>query len=219
MITGHQIRAARAMLDWGADRLASETKLNKNTIHNIEKGATLARGDSLSKIMEVFASQGIEFLGDKGVMQKDEELVRLTGDNIFFKILDDVIATCQKMKDAEALFACVVDELSPPVVVENYRRLRATGIRMRSLIKEGDTFLMGKLDEYRQLPEKFFHNNPMIIYGNKVAFMVLNADTNTDKMAIVLSNPHTSAAMRNLFEFIWQHSEAPTKTTAEEHYE
>ena len=38
---------------------------------------------------------------------------------------------------------------------------------MRSLVREGDTYLMGKLDEYRYLPEMFFHNSTTVIYGDK----------------------------------------------------
>ena len=91
---------------------------------------------------------------------------------------------------------------------------------MRSLVKEGDTCLMGKLEEYRVLPKKFFHNNPMVIYGKKVAFMILSADTKADKMAIIMKNPHSADAMRNLFNFIWQASgEAPKKTTSQVLYD
>ena len=219
MPTGKQIRAARALVEWSADDLSTKIGLSRESVQSIERNDKSPRASTVNKIIQVFNDNGVEFIGESGVILKDEELVRFTGDNAFLQVLDDVVATSRDQETPEALFACVIDELSPTVVVENYRRLRKEGIQMRSLVKEGDTYLMGKLQEYRVLPKQFFHNNPMVIYGNKVAFMILSADTKSDKMAIVLSNPHTASAMRNLFEFIWQHSATPEKSTAAVRYE
>lgn len=219
MPTGKQIRAARVLADWDAQDLADHAGLSRISIQNIERGEARAKATTMAKIVRAFSYVGVEFIGDTGVILKEEELIRLSDKNAFVQILDDVVSTLRGQPDAEALFACVADELSPPIVIENYRRLRKEGIRMRSLVKEGDTYLMGNLEEYRAIPDNFFHNNPMVIYGNKVAFMILSADTKSDKMAIILSNPHTAAAMRNLFEFIWRHSPLPEKSTAKVRYE
>ncbi len=219
MPTGKQIRAARALVAWSADDLSGKIGLSRESVQSIERGDKRPRASTTEKIVRTFNDVGVEFIGEAGVILKEEELVRFTGDNAFLQVLDDVVSTARELQDPEALFACVIDELSPTVVVDNYRRLRKEGIRMRSLVKEGDTYLMGKLDEYRVIPQQFFHNNPMVIYGNKVAFMILNAETKADKLAIVLSNPHTASAMRNLFEFIWQHTTAPILSTAKVRYE
>lgn len=219
MPTGKQIRAARVLVDWAADDLSARIGLSRESIQSIERGDKRPRATTMEKIVRVFNDMGVEFIGDAGVILKDEELVRFTGENAFLKVLDDVVASSRDQTAPEALFACVIDELSPSIVIENYRRLRKEGIRMRSLVKEGDSYLMGRMEEYRTLPKQFFHNNPMVIYGNKVAFMILNAETKADKMAIILSNPHTASAMRNLFEFIWQHCPQPEKTTAKIKYE
>lgn len=219
MTTERQIRAARGLLGWDAADLADKTGLTRATLSNIENSLVQARAGTLEKIMRVFTDNGVEFLGDHGVELKNDRIVTLKGENIFFRILDDVIATLRDVKGAEALFACVDDKLSPPVVVENYRRLRKTGIAMRSLVREGDTYLMGKLDEYRYLPEPFFHNSTTVIYGNKFATMILDPENNTDVGAIVIRNPHVAAAQRNLFNLIWSSAQMPAKTTAEAKYD
>ena len=219
MPTGKQIRAARMLVDWSADDLGTKINLSRESIQSIERGDKRPRVSTMEKIVGAFSNVGVEFIGDAGVILKDEELVRINGETAFLQILDDIHSTYRDQQNPEVLFACVKDELSPPSVVENYRRLRKQGIRMRSLVEEGDSYLMGKLGEYRVIPQKFFHNNPIAIYGNKVAFMILNTETRRDRMAIILSNPHTTSAMRNLFEFIWQHSPAPQESTARVRYE
>jgi DNA-binding XRE family transcriptional regulator len=219
MITGRQIRAARALLKWDAEELATQAGLNRDTVFNIEKGLVQARGGSLEKIVEAFTDHGVEFVGERGVTLRDDQVITITGENIFFGVLDDVIGTLRRVKGAEALFACVSDKLSPPVVVENYRRLRSSGIAMRSLVKEGDTWLMGKLKEYRYLPARFFHNNATVIYGDRFATMILDPKTGADIGAVIIRNPHVAAAQRNLFNFIWSAAAAPRASTAEVRYD
>jgi len=219
MITERQIRAARGLLGWDAADLAEKTNLTRATLSNIENNLVQARAGSIEKIMRVFSENGVEFLGDHGVELKNDRIVTLKGENIFFRVLDDVIATLRNVKNSEALFACVDDKLSPPVVIENYRRLRKTGIAMRSLVRENDTHLMGKLDEYRYLPTAFFHNSTTVIYGDKFATMILDPETKIDVGAIIIRNPHVAAAQRNLFNLIWSNAEKPTKTKAEVSYD
>ncbi|MDX2028078.1 MAG: helix-turn-helix transcriptional regulator [Alphaproteobacteria bacterium] len=219
MITGRQIRAARGLLEWKAEDLAKRAGVARETISKIEADAVQPHEKTLANITRAFEDSGVEFLGDRGVSVKNDEVVTLKGENIYFRILDDVIASLRNKEDAEALFACVNDKVSPPAVVENYRRLRQTGIGMRSLVKEGDIYLMGQLEEYRYLPKKFFHNNATVIYGDKFATMILDPDTGADAGAVIIRNPHVAAAQRNLFNLIWSDAKKPEKTEAKIRYE
>jgi transcriptional regulator with XRE-family HTH domain len=222
MISREQIRAARALLDWSTGALATRSGLTVNGINKIERGHVDSHRATLELLEQIFAENGVEFIGTRGVALKDEEVVRLTGDNVFFRVLDDVVDACRNAPKAEALFACVVDKLSPPHVVENYRRLRREGIAMRSLIKEGDTYLMGTLREYRYLPAAYFHNNPFVIYGNKVATMLYDEASDQGKTvtsALIVRNAPLANAQRNLFNYIWSVAEKPRKTEAEIRYD
>jgi hypothetical protein len=122
-------------------------------------------------------------------------------------------------KAPEALFACVDDKKSPPAVVENYRRLRRAGIAMRSLAREGNTYLMGKPEEYRYLPARYFHNATQVIYGDKLATMILDPRTGADSSAVIIHNRHVAAAQRNLFELTWSRAARPRKTLADIRYD
>jgi len=218
-ITTNQLKAARALLDWTQEDLANKARVALGTIQKFENGIHSAlQGATEAAILKALSPQ-IEFTGTRGVALKSDELVMLTGESAFPRVLDDIITTLSGAPKPEALFACVSDRLSPPAVVENYRRLRKQGIAMRSLVREGDTYLMGKPREYRILPARYFHNNAIAIYQDKVATMILDPVTHEDRGAIIVRNAHVAAAQRNLFNFIWSQTPTPAQTTAETRYE
>lgn len=98
MITGRQIRAARSLLDWSAAELAQKAGLSRVTIEKIEKGMVEPRASNIAAILDVLDTNGIEFNGERGVAFKDHQVVTLKGENIFFRLLDDVIATLMRRK-------------------------------------------------------------------------------------------------------------------------
>jgi len=89
---------------------------------------------------------------------------------------------------------------------------------MRSLIQSGDTYILGRLDEYREIPKEYFHNSTSVIYADKVATMILDPMTASDFSAVIISNPHIAAAQRNLFNLIWVNTTRPKKSTASNRY-
>ena len=60
MLTGVQIKMARAALGWGVRDLAAKASVNPGTISRIEGGAD-ALGGTLGKIQEAFEAEGVEF--------------------------------------------------------------------------------------------------------------------------------------------------------------
>jgi transcriptional regulator with XRE-family HTH domain len=219
MITGRQIKAARALLDWSAEVLSKKVGLSREAINKIEDGSVQPRAKNLADILHILDEHGIEFNGERGVAFKNDQITTIQGETAFFRVLDDVIATMRNAPSAEALFACVDDKMSPPVIIENYRRLRQSGVAMRSLVKEGNTYLMGKLAEYRYLPADYFHNSATVIYGDKFATMILDPTTSQDVAAVIIHNTHIAAAQRNLFNLIWSNAEKPVKSTAAVRYD
>ena len=68
MLTGSQIRAARAMLRWSLDQVASRSKLPIETVRRAESvdGETaLARSDE-SAVRSAFQTAGVEFTNRGG---------------------------------------------------------------------------------------------------------------------------------------------------------
>ena len=65
MLTGGQIRAARAFLQWSVAELAEKAAVERHTIMRIEKanGVPATRAQTLNDLKTVLESAGIEFTG------------------------------------------------------------------------------------------------------------------------------------------------------------
>ena len=65
MITGQQIRSARAALSWSAQTLAELSGVSLRTLMRIEQtdGVPASRASTLMEIQRAFEAAGIEFIG------------------------------------------------------------------------------------------------------------------------------------------------------------
>ncbi len=65
MITGAQIRAARAALNWSASKLAEASGVSQPTVQRFEQtdGIPPSRSSTLNEIKKTLESAGIEFVG------------------------------------------------------------------------------------------------------------------------------------------------------------
>jgi transcriptional regulator with XRE-family HTH domain len=79
MITGAQMRAARALLGIDQRALAQRSGLSLPTIQRMESSDGTIRGnvDSLMKLVEALAAGGIELIGEGTVSQGGGRGVRL----------------------------------------------------------------------------------------------------------------------------------------------
>jgi transcriptional regulator with XRE-family HTH domain len=79
MITGAQMRAARALLGIDQRELAQRSALSLPTIQRMESSDGVIRGnvDSLMKLVEALAAAGIELLGEGAVSSGGGRGVRL----------------------------------------------------------------------------------------------------------------------------------------------
>jgi hypothetical protein len=66
MLTGAQIRAARGLLNWSADRLAKACGLSLGTIQNAEKidGMPNMQSKNLHAVKSALEKGGVEFIND-----------------------------------------------------------------------------------------------------------------------------------------------------------
>ena len=79
MITGAQMRAARALLGIDQRELAQRSGLSLPTIQRMEASDGVIRGnvDSLVKLVEALAASGIELIGDGATSSGGGRGVRL----------------------------------------------------------------------------------------------------------------------------------------------
>ena len=79
MITGPQMRAARALLSIDQRELAERSGLSLPTIQRMESsdGVIRGNGDSLMKLVDALATAGIELIGEGASSQGGGRGVRL----------------------------------------------------------------------------------------------------------------------------------------------
>ena len=81
MITAGQLRAARALLGIDQRKLAERSGLSLPTIQRMEASGGVVRGnvDSLMKLVDALAADGIELIGDGATSAVGGRGVRLKG--------------------------------------------------------------------------------------------------------------------------------------------
>jgi hypothetical protein len=66
MITPAQCRAARALLDWPRERLASESRIGLRSIVDFERSARAPRYVTLDALRRALEKAGVEFIAENG---------------------------------------------------------------------------------------------------------------------------------------------------------
>lgn len=68
MISGAQIRSARALLGWSSEEAAQKAKMTRQTLHRLESfdGIPPSRTQSLVELRKAFEEAGVEFIGGPG---------------------------------------------------------------------------------------------------------------------------------------------------------
>ncbi len=125
------------------------------------------------------------------------------GKNIIRIALRDIINTLKK-KGGEVL--CTAIDESLPVeehktITEQYERdMIEYKIKERVIIKKGDKGVFQKgTSKYKSVPEKFYNENPVQIYGNNVQILVWG---NPDHL-IIIRNKSVADSYRKQFELMW----------------
>ena len=166
-----QIRAARALLDWSQTDLADKAGLSQTGIARLENGTHTPNTLTLDKIVNALEKQGIHFTA-KGLEKNEYPVYNTSADThekAYLKLLEDAHEHLLTLEDPELLIMFSDDSVSSPAVNQKYRQMRQDNIKIRQLIKQGNTYIVGPLKEYRYIPEKYFINRVTLVYGERVA--------------------------------------------------
>lgn len=194
MAFSDQLRGARAMLNWTRQDLAERTNLSVNGIKNIEDGG-VPNERTKNKILKALGSGGIR-LTENGVEKAANTFVILDGEDFFIEVLDDIYLTLLDAKNPELLIEYSDDRKSLPEVIGRYRKIRNAGIKMRQMVEEGNTYLIGPVSEYRWIPKKYFLNYLKLIYADKVLLDMGTSGT-------LIKNSELAESQRKDFELKW----------------
>ena len=77
MITGDQVKAARALLGWSQFELSRQSGISEATIHRFEKGRIELRSATRTAIVSALLNNGIEFVASVGVHLRAAKRIEL----------------------------------------------------------------------------------------------------------------------------------------------
>lgn len=213
MITAKHIRAAREALAWSQSALAKRAGVGQPTISAIEREETEAPSSAtLTAIEAAFLREGI-LMTANGIEWRTGASYEFSGADWWLQVLDDVYASLIDQPGAELVLVGADDRLSSATVNNRYRKIRNAGIRMRQFVCEGNTHLLGPLNEYRYVPANRFVNNVMLVYGERVG---ISADGETK--ALIVKDTKLAESWRNVVEIMWDALAQPQASTAHERF-
>ena len=196
MLTIAQIKMARALLGWDQGALAEKSGVSLPQIASIESGKVKSpRISTLTAIRDACVRAGAEFKDD-GVFPKTDPTTRFAGEGWFLKVLDDIHETLKDEKQKELLIFGGDNTVSPPPVIEKFRQLCDMGVTIREMVEEGNTYLMGREENYRWIPKKYYQNHITVIYADKVC-----NDFHTH--GLLIQDKDWAATERNKFNLLW----------------
>ena len=102
----------------------------------------------------------------------------------------------------EILFHCADDKRSSSEVAAFMNKMRDAGIKMRSTICEGNTFILGSMDEYRWIDKDYFKSQQVqAIYADR--FIAHAQEAGEDKFIYMRSKGYADNK-KDEFEHFWR---------------
>lgn len=199
------IRAARGLLDWQQQDLATMAGLSLSAVNKFERGIGKTRNVTIQAMVRTLKEAGIDFPAGGGVRHSDEitGIQRIKGDDFVEKLDEDIYAAVTKPGDE--IYSCSADESQwfvPGVkeIAERYYKWRAKlGVKQLYLVPEGNTVFESPKSHYRILPPPLIGKIAFIIYGDRVALVMWRK-----KQIFILRGQELVQPFREQFKFLWR---------------
>ena len=216
MISGNQIRAARALIDMSQDELAVAAGLTPQAIRRIESGAVTPREGTLNDITRVFYEKRLEFTDYSGVRFIPEDVEVLNGTRgleIFF----DRVFEHAKQHGGElrqnGLSDKILYDCAPGIIDQQGARMaklipQKQNISVRALLNHGDmNFMYSEYARYRWHPLNAPSLVPYYLFGDHIGIFAFQA--NPSPKIILISSPAITSVFATQFDERWNISEIP----------
>jgi transcriptional regulator with XRE-family HTH domain len=215
MITGRQLRAARALLGWEAEELARKADVSRNTISKVENGQVTPRDGSLEKIMRAFETAGgVEFTENEGVRFRPSDIEVYEGPERFDQFTE-FLYEYLKRKGGEVCVS-TVDERLFAKYRKNHELHRA---RMKELVKGGrvryrilatESSFTSEYAQHRWQPRQSSVPTSFYAFGDCLALISFVHEP-SPYVLLIKSGPFAEA-YRQAFNAAWNSAKPPPKT-------
>jgi transcriptional regulator with XRE-family HTH domain len=207
VITPRQIRAARGLTGWTQTDLAMAARLSRSTIATIEKEAANATQDVISRIRAVLESNRVEFLPQEGVRFRHPAISEDDGPDANRRLLDDIyiVASEFKLKTGKSdilIFGLQEDDAQKAVddyLIAHVERIKQAGLNEKILCGPDTRTFVAPRSSYRRLTELNPSQNPIHIYGDRVAVV----NWSPKEFVITIESEPIASALRSMFYQIW----------------
>jgi transcriptional regulator with XRE-family HTH domain len=209
VITSRQIRAARGLLGWSQADLAVSAGLSRSTIAAIENEAGNPTRDLVGRIRAVLESNRVEFLPQEGVRIRHPAISEDDAPEANRRLLDDIyfVASRHKLQRGtnEILIFGLRDEEDAQNSVGDYltahlKRLKEAGLQEKILCGPDARTFLAPHTSYRRLGELDPSQNPVHIYGDRVAIV----HWKPKEFVITIESEPIASAMRSMFNLLWK---------------
>lgn len=208
-ITGKQIAMARILLDLSQKDLADRLDIARKTIMRIENNQSPGSTKTLEKIQIYFENNGLEFLGNNGVQENSNPVIKLSGQSgirKFFDMLYEEVSKngCHEICLFNGMPGRLIQWLGQEWYQHHIARMRKARdqYQYKIIIKHGDYSFIGKdFAEYRWFPEDLFNEKTLHSFGTKLAFFNFDHD---DVNILIIEQPVFAESFRILFNIAWE---------------
>lgn len=200
---GKKIAAIRGAEGLSREKFAELCSLSAMGIRDIEDGGSCT-DRSRSKIERAARRLGYK-ITETGIEQADLNTEILQGDDRLIELFSQI-----PLKE-ECLINGADESKTPENLVMVVQGMRSKGLKLRHLIRQGDTCMRGTADEYRWVPAKYFTNLPRILFDETLALL------GRDRI-ILIHDPDLAEAERRQFNMLWDMLPQPDKPSTAKRY-
>ena len=193
-----------ALVGMGTTELAADTGIDSDTLDKILTGLARPSPETMDRIRIALEAQKIEFGERSGVCLKDEYFRRLTGEDSYLNLLNEVLRTMLGRTD-DVLFFMVEHSMWDSEELGAEQRLWDAGIKCRYISPDASRTYRGPAGNFHYVPRIYPTTQLQVIYSEYVAIVGANYES---EGIIILNSESAANAERSKFDFIWQHSES-----------
>lgn len=211
MITGRQIRAARALLDISQDDLAIAAGLTKQGISKIEDGSVQPREGTISDISRVFRDRGIEFTENQGVRLKPTGLEVYEGPERFDEFYEFLYEHVKRY-GGDVCLSVVEEKLlmqyrkDPKLHRSRMKELFDHGkIKFRIMATKSD--FVSDYAVYKWQPQQSAAPTCFYAFGDCLA--LISFDHKPAPYVVVIQSVPIAEAYRSAFNVAWRQAQEP----------
>lgn len=209
IVTHHQLRAARSLLDMDQKDVAAGVNIAANSIGRIERGEVQAQEKTKQKLVDFFEMSGVEFTECDGVRKRRSYIKRYSGQEGIRAFFDTVYDVAKNGGGDFTIFNGMPSDLTKHAGEDWYKAhaARMTSVKdnynFRVIVEHGETNLIGRdFVTYKWFPNDEFHPCTIYTFGDWVGFLTFDNEVNI----VVVREKIMAESQRALFNRVWEYA-------------